>query len=213
MWQTIGLLVAALQLQLVACQACASLPGCSCNGTQCTMPSSVASNSSVTLASNSTLSVLGSMSMGSATQLTALLFSLPSVPLLSANDSILLFGGSLIVVVDPSLLSANVTLLSSAVSLRGAFASVQIVSSHSCFAVAATPPVYAPTTLSLSFQSLNICSSFLSAGASVGIALGAVAVAAALLLAAVLYMRRSALRRDAAENARIRGRRLDELKT
>lgn len=173
--------------------ACGLLPSCTCLGSVCTSTVSVVSNATLSVSTSSTLTVQGSVTLTPPSTLIVTILSPPTVPMTTSTSSATVNGTlQLIVGVVPS---GSVTVLQ-ATSVSGTFGSVQTSSSSPCSTVTSSPPVYSPTTITVSFQTTDTCR--LSIGAIIGIAVGSfVVVVLIALIILVPRIRRLKNKREA----------------
>lgn len=186
--------------------ACAGLSNCSCSGPACVSTVPVSSSGVLSVSTASTLSVIGTLTLTGTSTLLAAVPSVPVSPLLSSSAPAAINGT--VVLVVGAVAAGSVTLVS-APAISGTFESLAVRSSEAC--TGATSLVYSATTVTVTFQSVPLCSGQLSAGAVAGIVVGGVVVAAAVTLVVVLVLRKRVDIQDSRENARLREAQMNEL--
>lgn len=183
---------------------CSFLPNCTCSLSACTSTVSVVVSGAITVSSNLTLSVLGSLTLSStATFVANVTALLPSVPLTASTSGVTVSGS--LQLVFGAIPSGVVTVVRGS-SVAGTFSSVVASSSSACSAVTSALPTYGATTITVAFETVNTCSSSsgLPPGAYAGIGVGAAALAVLVTLMVVWLWRRARAARDATENDALR---------
>ncbi len=183
---------------------------CLCAPTFCTAVGSAFVFGQLFVNSTIGLVVVGNLTLSAGAATVVAIDGVPTTALITATGDAQVHG-TMTVSLSNSPDGAVIPILT-AVSLRGQFSNISMVSIDPCSSYSTSDVLYSSSTVSIVIHVVPMCSGdTLSTGAIVGIAVGAGVVAIVTVLLIVFVMRRSIARRDALANRNLKNKELDDL--